>query len=72
MELLFIADARASQILQLDDDGAVVRRLGSKGHAAAQFDLPHMHCIDSQGNILVAEVGNRRLQTLKPAQGDDP
>lgn len=69
---LFIADARASQILQLGNNGAVVRRLGSKGQAAAQFELPHMHCVDSQGNILVAEVGGKRLQKLEPLQVDAP
>jgi|GEM_PF-86056 len=69
---VFIADARASQILKLDRSGTVEQRLGGKGQAAGQFELPHMHCIDSQGSILIAEVGGKRLQKLASHRPDVP
>ncbi|MBI1314100.1 6-bladed beta-propeller [bacterium] len=61
----FIADARASQVLQLDRNGVATRRLGGKGHAPGQFELPHMLCVDTSGSILVAEVGGIRFQKLE-------
>lgn len=63
---LFVADARATQILRLNQKGMVISRLGSKGHAPAQFDLPHMLCVDPNGNIYVAEVGGQRFQKFQP------
>jgi DNA-binding beta-propeller fold protein YncE len=59
---LFLADGRARQVLQLDENGQVVARLGRPGKADGEFELPHMLAFDRQGDLLVAEIGNNRLQ----------
>jgi streptogramin lyase len=66
---VFIADGRASQLLRLNSEGQVDLRLGSKGHAAGQFELPHMLAIDPAGNIYLAEVGGQRFQKFRPLTG---
>lgn len=59
---LFVADGRAQQVLELDANGKVIGRIGQGGKAPGEFALPHMLAFDRQGNLLVAEVGNSRLQ----------
>lgn len=66
---IFIADGRANQILRLNKEGRVDLRIGAKGSAPGQFNLPHMLAVDSNGNLLVAEVGGERLQKLAPKLG---
>jgi DNA-binding beta-propeller fold protein YncE len=68
---VFVADGRASQILRLNEAGMVDLRLGGKGHALGQFELPHMLAIDSAGNIYLAEVGGQRFQKLRPISSAD-
>lgn len=63
---LFIADGRANQILRLNTAGQVDLRIGSKGHAAGQFELPHMLAVSDDGSIYLAEVGGERFQKLQP------
>jgi AcrR family transcriptional regulator len=62
---VFIADGRANQILRLNPAGQVELRLGSKGHATGQFELPHMLAVDRDGSLYVAEVGGRRFQKFR-------
>jgi DNA-binding beta-propeller fold protein YncE len=62
---LFIADGRSHQVLKLDNQGRIADRIGQRGSAAGQFDLPHMLAFDSSGNLLIAEVNNKRLQVLR-------
>jgi DNA-binding beta-propeller fold protein YncE len=69
---VFVADARASQILRLDEAGRVNLRIGGKGHAHGQFELPHMLAIDSAGSIYLAEVGGQRFQKLRRLSTGSP
>jgi tetratricopeptide (TPR) repeat protein len=46
----------------LGPDGKSLGRFGEKGTAAGQFQMPHMLCADSRGDVYVAEVNNRRVQ----------
>lgn len=62
---LFVADARAHQLLQLGATGQVVQRFGKQGSGPGEFNLPHMFAIDAAGNLLVAEVNGRRVQKLR-------
>lgn len=59
---VWVADARAHQVLELDAEGKVVRRMAEKGTAPGQFMTPHMLEFDAAGNLYVAEVDGRRLQ----------
>ena len=62
---LFVADGRASKVLQIDSTGKVQNSWGEKGAKPGQFNLPHMLAADSVGNLYIAEVGGLRLQKLK-------
>lgn len=59
---LFVADGRANQVLELDDAGRVVARLGAKGADPGEFQLPHMLAFDAAGNLLVTEIEGTRMQ----------
>lgn len=61
-ERLFVADGRGNVIRVLGSDGKPVGRWGEKGTAAGQFQMPHMLCVDSRGDVYVAEVTNKRIQ----------
>jgi DNA-binding beta-propeller fold protein YncE len=61
---LFVADGRANKVLRLSSTGKVEKSWGGKGTTPGKFDLPHMLCFDSAGNLLVAEVNGKRLQKL--------
>ncbi|MBI3865274.1 MAG: 6-bladed beta-propeller [Planctomycetia bacterium] len=62
---IFVADAVAHQVLQLDDDGKIVHRLGERGAGPGQFNVPHMLACDAAGNLFVAEIDGLRLQKFK-------
>ncbi|MCE9562946.1 MAG: peptidyl-alpha-hydroxyglycine alpha-amidating lyase family protein [Planctomycetes bacterium] len=59
---LFVADGRAGWVRVLGPDGKSLGRWGEKGTAAGQFQMPHMLCVDSHGDVYVAEVTNKRIQ----------
>jgi DNA-binding beta-propeller fold protein YncE len=59
---LFVADGRAGWVRVLGADGKSLGRFGEKGTAAGQFQMPHMLCVDSHGDVYVAEVNNKRIQ----------
>jgi DNA-binding beta-propeller fold protein YncE len=61
-ERLFVTDGRAGWVRVLGPDGKSVGRFGEKGTAAGQFQMPHMLCLDSRGDVYVAEVNNKRVQ----------
>jgi DNA-binding beta-propeller fold protein YncE len=67
---VFVADGRANQVLRLKPNGQVDLRIGSKGQALGQFNLPHMLAFDNNGNLYVAEVGGERLQKFQPVNPD--
>jgi DNA-binding beta-propeller fold protein YncE len=64
---LFVADGRANWIRVLGPDGKALGRFGEKGRAAGQFRMPHMLCVDSRGDLYVAEVDNKRIQKFTAA-----
>ncbi|MBA4187071.1 MAG: hypothetical protein C0467_03550 [Planctomycetaceae bacterium] len=59
---LFVADGRAGWVRVLGPDGKSLGRWGEKGTAAGHFQMPHMLCVDSRGDVYVAEVTNKRIQ----------
>lgn len=42
-----------------------MRKFGSKGSAPGQFAQPEQIALDREGNILVADTDNRRVQIFK-------
>ncbi len=65
---LFAADGRAGWIRVLGPDGKTLGRFGASGTAAGQFQLPHMLCVDSHGDVYVAEVDSKRVQKFAAAK----
>lgn len=62
---LYVADARAQQVLRLSSKGDIEQRWGKKGSSSGEFDLPHMLAFDAAGNLFVAEVNGRRVQKFE-------
>jgi poly(3-hydroxybutyrate) depolymerase/DNA-binding beta-propeller fold protein YncE len=65
---LFVADGRAGWVKVLGLDGTTLGRVGESGTRSGQFQMPHMLCVDSRGDVYVAEVGNKRIQKFTPRQ----
>jgi DNA-binding beta-propeller fold protein YncE len=58
----FVACGPSSDVRQMDLEGMVLARWGTKGMDAGQFELPHGICVDSRGVLYVAEVAGKRVQ----------
>jgi len=43
-----------------------VKQIGMKGVEKGQFSNPHSLAVDKFGNILVADTGNKRVQSFSP------
>ncbi len=59
----FVADGYAnSRVHHFDRDGALIRSWGEPGSAPGQFRLPHGVCVLPDGDVLVADRENDRVQ----------
>jgi DNA-binding beta-propeller fold protein YncE len=59
---LLVADGRADRVTVLDRNGKVLQRWGDPGAGLGQFAVPHAVCVDSHGDVYVAEIDGERLQ----------
>ena len=53
-----------SRIAKVDKNGNWVRSWGEPGDQPGQFNTPHSIAVDAEGNIYVADRGNRRIQVF--------
>jgi hypothetical protein len=53
-----------SRIAKVDKDGNWVKSWGEPGDQPGQFNVPHSIAADAQGNVYVADRGNRRIQVF--------
>src|SRR5437868_7407919 len=53
-----------SRIAKVDKDGNWLKSWGEHGSEPGQFDTPHSLAVDAQGNLYVADRGNRRTQVF--------
>ncbi len=53
-----------SRVAKVDKNGKWLASYGTPGSGPGQFNTPHSIAADSQGNIYVADRGNRRIQVL--------
>ena len=59
----FVSDGYGnSRVVKISPDGHWLKELGTWGHDQDQFSTPHGIAADNQGNIYVADRGNRRIQ----------
>jgi DNA-binding beta-propeller fold protein YncE len=63
---LFVADGRANRVTVLNREGKAVEHWGDAGTGPGQFALPHAVCLDSRGDVYVAEVNGMRVQKFSP------
>src|SRR6202163_2228107 len=53
-----------SRVAKVDKDGNWLKSWGEAGDQPGQFNVPHSIAADAQGNIYVADRGNRRIQVF--------
>ena len=53
-----------SRVAKVDKNGNWVKSWGEPGSGPGQFNTPHSIAADAQGNIYVADRGNRRIQVF--------
>jgi DNA-binding beta-propeller fold protein YncE len=53
-----------SRIAKVDKNGNWLKSWGNKGTKSGEFNTPHSIAADAQGNIYVADRGNRRIQVF--------
>jgi hypothetical protein len=64
---IFISDGYVnSRIAKFDKNGDWVKQWGQPGSGPSEFSTPHSIAADAQGNIYVADRGNRRIQVFNP------
>lgn len=62
---IFVADGHGnSRVAKFDRNGRFVKSWGSFGTAPGQFNTVHSIATDAQGNVYVADRGNRRIQVF--------
>ncbi|HJV64476.1 MAG TPA: 6-bladed beta-propeller [Geomonas sp.] len=65
-KLLYISDTLASQVVAVDQNGIVRRRLGGPSDGGSGFNRPTDITVDSIGEILVTDSLNFRIIVLTP------
>jgi DNA-binding beta-propeller fold protein YncE len=53
-----------SRIAKVDKNGNWIKSWGEPGDGPGQFSVPHSIAVDAQGNVYVADRGNRRIQVF--------
>jgi len=53
-----------SRVAKIDKDGNWLKSWGEPGDGPGQFSTPHSIAVDAQGNVYVADRGNRRIQVF--------
>jgi DNA-binding beta-propeller fold protein YncE len=61
----FISDGYVnSRVAKVDKSGNWIKSWGEPGDKPGQFNVPHSIAVDAQGNVYVADRGNRRIQVF--------
>lgn len=63
---LYVSEQRGGRISVLDESGAWRTYIGERGRKDGQLMGPQHLCVDDDGNILVVDYGNMRVQAFSP------
>jgi ABC-type Fe3+ transport system permease subunit/DNA-binding beta-propeller fold protein YncE len=66
---LYVTDACNHRICVFKTDGSFVRNLGSAGSQPGQFRFPYGLDMDKDGDLIVCEFGNNRVQKIDKNTG---
>jgi DNA-binding beta-propeller fold protein YncE len=62
---IFITDGYTdSRVVKYDKNGRFIKSVGTRGNGVNQFSTPHGMTADREGNVYVADRGNRRIVVL--------
>ncbi len=62
---IYVADGYGNaRIAKFDKDGKFIKSWGSRGTAQGQFNAVRGIAADAQGNVYVADAGNKRIQVF--------
>lgn len=62
---IYVADGYGNaRVAKYEPTGKYIKSWGSRGTAPGQFSIVHGIAIDAQGNVYVADEGNRRIQVF--------
>jgi hypothetical protein len=62
---IYVADGYGNaRVAKFDRNGKFVKSWGSRGTGPGQFNTVHGIAIDGQGNVYVADTGNKRIQVF--------
>jgi DNA-binding beta-propeller fold protein YncE len=62
---IYVADGFGNaRVAKFDPNGKFVKSWGSRGQEQGQFNTVHGIAIDAQGNVYVADSGNKRIQVF--------
>ena len=62
---IWVVETGAHRITVLNREGAVVKRIGSRGTGAGEFNYPTYISIDNAGLVYIVDAMNFRIQVLK-------
>jgi peptidylamidoglycolate lyase len=64
----YVSDGyRNSRIVKFSSSGHYLFQWGTKGNDESEFDIPHGICLDTKGNVYVADRENKRVQVFDAA-----
>jgi DNA-binding beta-propeller fold protein YncE len=62
---IFVADGyNNARVAKFDKTGRFAKSWGATGTENGQFNTPHSIAVDAQGNVYVADMGNKRIQVF--------
>jgi len=62
---IYVSDGYGnSRVAKFDKNGKFIKSWGSRGSGNGQFNIVHGIAIDAQGNVYVADSGNKRIQVF--------
>jgi DNA-binding beta-propeller fold protein YncE len=68
-DLIYLTDACNHRICVFKSDGTWVRNMGHCGSAPGEFRFPYGMDMDRDGNLIVGEFGNNRVQKIDQQTG---